>query len=60
MSFGASALAIPMVAYLHATGGGFTGVFIVLALFATGSGVAALFFPGRQRLIDAPQPQPAE
>jgi MFS family permease len=59
MSFGASATAIPMVAWLHAQNGGFREVFIVLALFAAASGIAALFFPGRQRLIAA-APQPAE
>ena len=59
MSFGASATAIPMVAWLHAQNGGFREVFIVLALFAAASGIASLFFPGRERLINA-APQAAE
>ncbi|MGE0153086.1 MAG: MFS transporter [Reyranellaceae bacterium] len=61
MSFGAAATAIPLIAWLHGQNGGFREVFVVLALFAAASGVAALFFPGRQRLIAAaPQPQAAE
>lgn len=61
MSFSASATAVPMIAWLHAQNGGFREVFIVLALFAAASGIASLFFPGRERLLSAaPQPQAAE
>jgi len=61
MSFGASATAVPMIAWLHGQYGGFREVFIVLAIFAAASGIASLFFPGRQRLLTpTPQPQAAE
>lgn len=61
MSFGASATAVPMIAWLHGQYGGFREVFIVLAIFAAASGIASLFFPGRKRLLTpTPQPQAAE
>jgi MFS family permease len=48
ISFGASSLAVPMVAALHG-GGGFDRVFLALALFGGTTAIAALFFPGLQR-----------
>ncbi len=48
VSFGASALALPLVAFLHGDDGGFRLAFQVLALFGLTVFAAALFFPGQQ------------
>lgn len=45
MSFGAAAVSVPLVAQLHGTFGGFQQVFIVLAVFASGTLAASLAFP---------------
>jgi MFS family permease len=45
VSFGASSLAVPMVAALHG-GGGFSSVFMALAVMGALTAIAALFFPG--------------
>lgn len=47
VSFGASALAIPLVAHFHRATGGFQAVFSILAVVAAGTLAAALFFPRR-------------
>ena len=48
VSLGVAALAVPMVAGLHATGGGFRYVFYVLAALAAGMLAMSLFFPSRR------------
>lgn len=46
LSFGASAVAVPLVALLHGSGGGFLVLFQVLAVFGATVFAAALLFPG--------------
>ncbi len=50
VSLGVAAIAVPMIAALHRTEGGFRNVFFVLAALAAGMLVASLFFPGRAEL----------
>jgi len=45
MSFGASAAAVPLVAFMHGAASGFRGLYLVLALFALGTLAAAVLFP---------------
>lgn len=60
LSFGTSAVAVPLVAVLHDSGGGFLAVFQLLTLFGLAVFGAALFFPGRTAADEglAPAPQP--
>ena len=51
VSLGVAAVAVPMIAALHLTEGGFANVFMVLAVFAGGMLLASLFFPSRGELI---------
>ena len=48
-SFGASALAVPLVAYLHDATGGFERTFMVLAVLAIGTLMASFLLPGAPR-----------
>jgi len=50
VSLGVAAVAVPMIAALHRTEGGFSNVFLVLAALAGGVLVASLFFPSRAEL----------
>ncbi|MGQ0651825.1 MAG: MFS transporter, partial [Betaproteobacteria bacterium] len=50
VSLGVAAIAVPMIAVLHRTEGGFRHVFLVLAVLAIAIFVAALFFPSRRRM----------
>ena len=50
VSLGVAAIAVPMIALLHRTEGGFGNVFLVLAALAAGMLAATLFFPGRAAL----------
>ena len=50
VSLGVAAIAVPMIAVLHRTDGGFSNVFFVLATLAGGILVASLFFPNRDEL----------
>jgi MFS family permease len=50
VSFGVASVAVPMVAVLHRTEGGFRNVFLVLGLLAGAIFLAALFFPTRRRM----------
>ena len=50
VSLGVAAIAVPMIALLHRTEGGFANVFLVLAALAAGMLAATLFFPGRAAL----------
>jgi len=50
VSLGVAAVAVPMIAALHRTEGGFSNVFLVLAALAAGMLVASLFFPSRAEL----------
>jgi MFS family permease len=52
LSFGASATAVPLVAYVHDATGGFTMVFVVLGVIALGVMAAAWFCPRE----DSPAP----
>ena len=47
VSLGVASVAVPMIALLHRTDGGFRNVFIVLAALACTVFAAALFFPSR-------------
>ncbi len=51
ISLGVAALAVPMIAALHATEGGFGYVFMVLGVLAAGMLFAAFFFPTRGELV---------
>jgi len=50
VSLGVASVAVPMIALLHRTEGGFRNVFLVLAVLATAIFASALFFPSRQRM----------
>jgi MFS family permease len=50
VSLGVAAVAVPMIAALHRTEGGFSNVFLVLATLAGGMLAASLFFPSRAEL----------
>ena len=50
VSLGVAAVAVPMIAALHKTEGGFSNVFLVLAVLASGVFFASLFFPTRSEL----------
>ncbi len=50
VSLGVASVAVPMIALLHRTEGGFRNVFIVLALLACAVFASALFFPSRERM----------
>ena len=50
VSLGVAAVAVPMIAALHKTAGGFSNVFLVLAVLASGVFLASLFFPTRAEL----------
>src|SRR6185369_10670959 len=51
VSLGVAAVAVPMIAALHRTAGGFANVFLVLAALASGVLLASLFFPSRSELV---------
>ena len=48
VSLGVAAVAVPLVAKLHDTAGGFANVFLVLAALAAAMLAASLFFPARR------------
>jgi MFS family permease len=50
VSLGVAAVAVPMIATLHKTEGGFSNVFLVLAVLASGVFLASCFFPSRAEL----------
>jgi MFS family permease len=50
VSLGVAAVAVPMIAALHRTEGGFSNVFLVLAVLACGVLLASFFFPTRVEL----------
>jgi MFS family permease len=56
VSLGVAAVAVPLIAVLHRTEGGFGNVFLVLAALAGGMLAASLFFPSRGELARAPAP----
>jgi MFS family permease len=60
VSFGASAIAVPLVAFLHDRFGGFQQIFAVLAALALGTFAAALAFPDRRRIRAGTRAIPAE
>ena len=53
VSLGVAAVAVPLIAVLHRTEGGFRNVFLVLAALAAGMLVASFFFPSRGRIAAA-------
>jgi MFS family permease len=53
VSLGVASVAVPMIALLHRTEGGFRNVFAVLAALACAVFVAGLFFPSRRRMAAA-------
>ncbi len=54
VSLGVAAIAVPLIAVLHRTEGGFSNVFLVLSALAAGMLAASLFFPSRKALTQAP------
>lgn len=50
ISLGVASVAVPMIATLHATEGGFSNVFYVLGVLAAGMLAASFFFPSRSEL----------
>ncbi|HXI36006.1 MAG TPA: MFS transporter [Burkholderiales bacterium] len=50
VSLGVASVAVPMIALLHRTEGGFRNVFLVLACLAIAILASALFFPSRRRM----------
>lgn len=56
VSLSVAAIAVPLIAVLHRTEGGFSNVFMVLAALAAGMLIASLFFPTRREFVT---PQPA-
>lgn len=56
MSFSASALSVPLVAFIHRTTGGFGPLFTILAALALVAFAAALAFPGEPRPAPAAAP----
>jgi len=53
VSLGVASVAVPMIAVLHRTEGGFRNVFLVLAVLAAAVFASALFFPSRSRFTRA-------
>jgi MFS family permease len=53
VSLGVAAIAVPLIAVLHRTEGGFRNVFLVLAALAAGMLAASLFFPSRRTITQA-------
>jgi MFS family permease len=53
VSLGVAAVAVPLIAVLHRTEGGFKNVFFVLAALAAGMLIASLFFPSRRTITQA-------
>jgi MFS family permease len=54
VSIGVAALAVPLIAVLHRTEGGFRNVFLVLAALAAAIVLVSIFFPSRERITRAP------
>jgi len=54
ISLGVASVAVPMIALLHRTEGGFRNVFLVLAVLAVAIMGAALFFPSKEKIRPAP------
>jgi uncharacterized membrane protein len=50
VSLGVASVAVPMIALLHRTEGGFRNVFMVLAALAVAVFVSAAFFPSRRAI----------
>ena len=63
VSLGVASVAVPMIAVLHRSAGGFSNVYLVLAALAAGMLAVSLFFPSRDALVEsklrAAQPAPA-
>jgi len=55
ISLGVASVAVPMIALLHRTEGGFRNVFLVLAVLACAVFVAGVFFPSRRQMMAAAQ-----
>ncbi len=53
LALGASALALPIIALLHTTGGGFIWLFVMLAACALAVAFAAIWLPMRARHLEA-------
>jgi MFS family permease len=53
VSLGVAAVAVPLIAVLHRTEGGFRNVFLVLAALAVGMLAASLFFPAKPTQLAA-------
>jgi MFS family permease len=51
VSLGVASVAVPLIAALHRTEGGFGNVFMVLSALAGGMLIASLFFPSRGELV---------
>jgi MFS family permease len=56
VSFTASSLAVPLVAWLQPAAGGYQSLFAVLTALGVGTLAAALFFPASETVVVARQP----
>jgi MFS family permease len=54
VSLGVASVAVPLIAILHGTEGGFRNVFLVLAALASAILLSAVFFPTRDRIRQTP------
>jgi len=54
VSLGVASVAVPLIALLHRTEGGFRNVFLVLGCLAGAILLSALFFPSKERIRPAP------
>ncbi len=54
VSLGVASVAVPLIALLHRTEGGFRNVFMVLAALAAAILLAAVFFPTREKIRRVP------
>ena len=54
VSLGVAAVAVPLIAVLHRTEGGFANVFLVLAALAAGMLAASFFFPSKREISVQP------
>jgi MFS family permease len=59
VSIGVASMAVPMIALLHRTEGGFRNVFLVLAALAAAIMISAFYFPTKRQITQAPSAAPA-
>jgi MFS transporter, FSR family, fosmidomycin resistance protein len=60
LALGVAATAIPLIAYVHDTTGGFGSLYLILGLLAATVGVSAIFLPNDRAALDLPLQAAAE